>query len=423
MSTTEPIAPRFELRPDGRSWQRVSSALLREQAGSEGPLCAYVYDLSALCARARATRTALPARCELYYAVKANSHRAVIASLAPHVDGFEVASLGEITKVAEVVDKPRLIFSGPGKTDQDIATALRVGLHLLNVESLHELRRVQVIAEALGVRVPVALRINPAGGVLPGTHQMAGIATQFGIDEARAVEAVLLASALPNIALHGFHFHAVSNNLDAAAHARFVNGCLQWSLEMAARRNINLTVVDVGGGIGIDYGLASHFDLTAFCASLDALLAPQQETIRILFELGRYLVAPAGWYAAEVVDLKQNHDRFFVIVRGGTHHFRLPAAWRHSHPFIILPTTAWDYPFTRPVLADVAVDVVGELCTPRDVLSSATQIAQVRVGDILVFPLAGAYGWEISHHDFLSHRHPVTLVIDAEPPGGPAPSK
>jgi diaminopimelate decarboxylase len=423
MNTAEPVALRFALRPDGPNWQCVRAAVRRHQAQSEDPLCAYVYDPSVLVTRARATRAVLPARCELYYAVKANAHPAMIAALVSHVDGFEVASRGEINKVSQVVNQPWLVFSGPGKTDQDIAAALRAGSCLLNVESLHELRRVQLIAEALGVRAPVALRINLIGSALPGTHQMAGVATQFGMDEAHATQALLLAASLSNITLRGFHFHAVSNNIDATAHVRFVAECLRWSVEMAARHGIDLAVVNVGGGIGIDYDLTCRFDLAAFGASLDALLRSQPEVMRIVFELGRYLVAPAGWYAAEVIDVKQNHGRFFVVVRGGTHHFRLPAAWRHSHPFAILPAIAWRYPFKRPVLRDVAVDVVGELCTPRDVLSRDTQIEQLGVGDILLFPLAGAYGWEISHHDFLRHPHPVTLVVGADPPGEPAQSK
>ncbi|MGH3925444.1 MAG: alanine racemase, partial [Pseudonocardiaceae bacterium] len=283
---TDPLPVRRVLHPNSLSWQRVSAALLREHAQGEDPLCAYVYDLSALAAQARETRATLPGRCALYYAVKANAHPAVIAGLAPHVDGFEVASLGEINKITAVVNQPRLVFSGPGKTDQDIAAALRIGCGLLNVESLHELRRVQLIAETLGARVPVALRINPVGRALVGTHQMVGAPTQFGIDETHATEAVLLAQTLPNIALQGFHFHAVSNNLDANAHARFVARCLRWSLEMAARHRIDLTVVDVGGGIGIDYDLSAHFDLAAVCAGLDALLAPQSEAIQVVFELG-----------------------------------------------------------------------------------------------------------------------------------------
>src|SRR5207253_2943845 len=103
----------------------------------------------------------------------------------------------------------------------------------------------------------------------------------------------------------------------------------------------------------------------------------------LVFELGRYLAAEAGWYAAEVLDLKRTHGRWFAVLRGGTHHFRLPAAWRYSHPFEVL-AMPWAEPFDRPVVRDVAVDAVGELCTPRDVLTRAQPVAELRVGDVLV---------------------------------------
>jgi diaminopimelate decarboxylase len=130
----------------------------------------------------------------------------------------------------------------------------------------------------------------------------------------------------------------------------------------------------------------------------------------LIFELGRFLVAEAGWYAAEVIDLKCTHGRHFAVLRGGTHHFRLPAAWGYSHPFAVLPVEQWSYPFARPEVYAQCIDVVGELCTPRDVLARQVWVERLRIGDLVVFPLAGAYGWEISHHDFLSHPHPAQLI-------------
>jgi len=125
-----------------------------------------------------------------------------------------------------------------------------------------------------------------------------------------------------------------------------------------------------------------------------------------VFELGRYLAADAGWYAAEVLDLK----RRFAVLRGGTHHFRLPAAWGYSHPFEVL-RMPWTEPLPdRPSVRNAAVDAVGELCTPRDVLTRGQPVAELRVGDVLVFARTGAYGWEVSHHDFLRHPHPQVLV-------------
>ena len=397
-------------QPQGAAWERVSAAL-REQATGEQPVCAYVYDLGTLLERVEAVRLALPERCELYYAIKANTHPAVLSKMAGYVEGFEVASLGEITK-ALAAGAPRLVFSGPAKTDAEITGALRAGLHLLNVESLHELRRAALIGAELGVRVPVALRVNRRTGGLPGELSMAGTATQFGIDETLLAEALQLTRALPALLLRGFHLHCTSNNLDAQAHANFVTDSVAWCTRQVARHRITLEVIDVGGGIGVAYTGGAGFDLPRFADGLGAAIQHLPPGVRLIFELGRFLVAEAGWYAAEVIDLKCTHDRFFAVLRGGTHHFRLPAAWRYSHPFAVLPVEEWRYPFARPQLRAGCVDLVGELCTPQDVLARGIWVQRLRVGDIVVFPLAGAYGWEVSHHDFLSHPHPAQLVLD-----------
>lgn len=392
----------------GPGWQRVSQALRRQAAGDD-PVCAYVYDLDTVLSQVHAVRAALTRRCELYYAVKANSHPAVLSTLAGQVDGFEVASLGEIGK-AVAAGAVRLALSGPAKTDAQIASALRAGVGLVNVESMLELRRAGLVGADLGVRVPVTLRVNRRNSGLPGRLRMAGAATQFGFDESLIPEAIELCRTLPAVLLRGFHLHAASNNLDAQAHAGFVTDSVQWCTQQAARHRIDLDIIDVGGGIGIPYTGGDRFDLASLSRGLGVALGRLPDTVRLIFELGRFLVAEAGWYAAEVIDLKCTHGRHFAVLRGGTHHFRLPAAWRYSHPFAVLPVEQWRYPFTRPEVHALCIDVVGELCTPRDVLARQVWVERLRVGDLVVFPLAGAYGWEISHHDFLSHPHPDQLV-------------
>lgn len=386
---------------------RVAEVVL----GLATPRCAYVYDRATLRDTAAAVREALPPGSQLLYAVKANGHPDVLAALAGSVDGFEVASGGELALARIARAGPgraeHIVFGGPAKTDAELAAAVEAEV-TVNVESTHELRRLAVAAEAAGVRVRTALRINRADAGLPGTHRMSGEPTPFGLDETQLGEAVELAFGHPALRLTGFSLHAVSNNLDAAAHAGFVLDAVRWASDAAATHRITLTSVNVGGGFGIDYQGGAAFDLDRLAKGLARLVLPAG--CRLVFELGRYLAANAGWYVAEVLDLKRNHGRWFAVLRGGTHHFRLPAAWGYSHPFTVLPVPEWAHPYDRPEVHDVAVDVVGELCTPRDVLARDQPVDRLRVGDLLVFGQTGAYGWDISHHEFLRHEPPVFLI-------------
>jgi diaminopimelate decarboxylase len=235
---------------------------------------------------------------------------------------------------------------------------------------------------------------------------MTGVATPFGFDEHDLPSIVELSRQL-RLSPVGFHLHAVSNSLDAAAHARYVAHAVRWARWAARAFDIELRYINVGGGLGVDYTGGRRFDVDMLRRRLEA----PPDGARLIFEPGRFLAAPAGWYAAEVLDLKRTHGRVFAVLRGGTHHFRLPAAWGYSHPFAVLPVDPWPYPFPRPQVQDTRVDVVGELCTPRDVLARDQFVDRLRVGDVLVFANAGAYGWDISHRDFLRHPHPQMIYI------------
>jgi diaminopimelate decarboxylase len=371
----------------------VAEALRRLSA----PVCAYVYDTAVLREQATRLRAALPPRTTLLYAVKANGHPAVVRALAAACDGLEVASGGELD-LAVRAGARRVVFGGPAKTDAELAAAVRAGA-LLNVESLHEARRLA----GLGLRGDICLRVNRTSVGVTGSHAMTGTPTPFGIDENQI--GPVLAAIPDGLTVIGFHLHAVSNNLDGAAHAAFLTEAIGWSVRTAQRYGVDLRVVNAGGGLGVDYTSAGSMDL----APLAGVSVP--DGVELILEPGRYLAADAGHYAAEVIDLKTTHGRTFAVVRGGTHHFRLPAAWGYSHPFTVLPVDTWDRPYPRPAVTGTPVDAVGELCTPRDVLTRAQHVAHLRAGDLLVFARTGAYGWDISHHDFLRHPPPDFLII------------
>ncbi|WP_219418630.1 type III PLP-dependent enzyme [Pseudonocardia nigra] len=392
--------------------------LILDRAGGARPVCLYGYDLDLLAEHVERVVATLPERCRMFYAMKANSSEPVLRTLAPLVAGFEVASGGEVAKARAVDERIPFIFGGPAKTEHDIAAALTHRVARFHVESELELHRISAAAGRAGRVADVLLRVNLTGPFPIATLAMAGRPTQFGIDEERLPEAVRTARRLPHLRLVGFHLHSVSNNLSAAAHLdmlelyrRRVTG---WEREFG----LACEVVNFGGGIGVNYAdLAEQFDWPSFARGLGELVgrsfpAHWQE---IDFECGRFLVAGCGSYAAEVLDVKRNHGEAYVILRGGTHHFRLPVSWQHSHPFTVVPVDRWPLPSPRPEVRDEPVTVVGELCTPKDVLARGVVVPRVRAGDVLLFSHAGAYGWEISHHDFLSHPHPDHVFLGEVP--------
>ncbi|MEU6249017.1 type III PLP-dependent enzyme [Glycomyces sp. NPDC047010] len=363
------------------------------------PASAWVYDPAVLSARLAAVRGALPGWTVLY-AMKACANPAILAAAVRGADGVECASGGELA-AAQAAGARRLAFSGPAKTPADIAAAAACATPLtMHAESVRELEALA----AAGFAGPVALRVN-RGRALPGSHQMTGAPTPFGMDEQAALAAAERGTAL-GLDVAGFHLHAVSNCLDADAYAAHVHDALDWAVEAAAGR-FGLRYVNVGGGLGAD-PRGDVIDLDALAGALgDRPQALIGAGVELVVEPGRYLAAAAGWYIAEVVDVKTVAGRAFALVRGGTHHFRLPAAWGYAHPFAVVPG-----PREGEVLTDVEVRVCGELCTPRDVLNGGRHVGSVGVGDRLVFADAGAYGWEISHDRFLGHPGPDMVVID-----------
>lgn len=414
MTSVAKILPRAPWSPPSAEVRRCLAALGEPAPdGTREPVCAFVYDLAALREHVRAMLAGLPQPCRLYYAIKANPDRRLIAALVPLVAGFEAASIGEIRRIREVSGTASIIFGGPGKKDTELEEALTLGVERIHVESLHELRRLNLIAERSGRVVPILLRVNLHDALPEATVTMAGRATQFGIDEPQVEETIEEVRRSPALRLDGFHMHSISNNLDARLHARLVATYLARVRHWAERFDLEIRCVDAGGGFGVSYDERPDFDWALFLDTLRPLLDDEPlPGATLLFEPGRYLVAFCGYYAAEVIDLKQSHGRDFAILRGGTHHFRLPASWRHDHPFEVMLRRHWPYPFPRPALEGRRVTLAGELCTPKDVLASDVTVALLRIGDVVLFHRAGAYGWTISHHDFLGHAHPQHLYLD-----------
>lgn len=387
----------------------------------QDPLAAFVYDLDALQEHVANTMNMLPDGVELFYAIKANSEAPVLETVAPFVNGFEISSGGEIDRIIGCSQSKPFIFSGPGKLASDLKAAIKQGVEFIHVESLHEISLLDQVAGELGKTQDILIRINPQ---LPNSMStklsMAGTATPFGIEEAQLGEAIHLAQTCENLRVKGFHIHAMSHQMDGQRHQKLIDFYLdKWQVWSALTdKPQDLTHLNVGGGIGVNYTGYDQFDWQGFCQHLDESLKKRTNKPRVRLEPGRYISAFCGFYGIEVLDIKESHNRHFLVCRGGTHQFRLPAAQSHNHPVIHIPQA--NVPKRQKVTRSGSFDIVGQLCTPKDVLSRDCELHNVQVGDLLVLPMAGAYGFNISHVDFLCHPRPH---IDFLPIKSKSPSK
>ncbi|MBQ1051152.1 alanine racemase [Micromonospora sp. C51] len=354
----------------------------------------YVYDLAALATHAAAVRAALPERVELLYAVKANPDPGMLRTLAATVDGFEAASRGELRHLAGVLPGRRVAaFAGPGKTDADLSAALAADVHRVHVESAAELHRLAALARAAGRTVDVLLRVNLPVATPGAVLVMGGQASPFGMEPAEAVR--LAADPPDGVRVRGVHAHLASG-LDAATAAGVAREVTDWAV-----RQVRAEEVNVGGGMAVDYRRPEHrFDWPSYGRLLGEVLEAYP-TVRLRIEPGRAVAVYCGSYLTEVIDVKRSQGRWFVIVAGGTHHLRTPAAKGHSQPFVVVSRDG-----AGPRTDGGPVTVVGQLCTPKDVLARDADSGPMAVGDLLVFGMSGAYAWNISHRDFLMHDPP-----------------
>ena len=393
----------------------VLTAIDEARKQHDDPLALFIYDLQALKRHVMQVMAALPAGVELYYAIKANSEPQILSALAPLVDGFEISSGGEIDRLQACPTPKHFVFSGPGKLDSDLRAALHHQVEAIHIESLTEIGRLQRLAQQAGRVQAVFLRINPQlPSPLSSKLAMAGMATPFGIDESELALAVQQVDDASHLRLKGFHVHAMSHQSLVERHEQLLDLYLQrWSQWKALSATPEqITHLNVGGGIGVNYLGMQQFDWQRLCAHLGQRLAASVDAPIVRFEPGRFISAFCGYYAIEVLDKKTSHGKHFLVCRGGTHQFRLPVAQGHDHPIIHLPGQ------TQTAAASTQDwTVVGQLCTPKDVLSRDCPLTGVNIGDILVLPLAGAYGYNISHADFLCHPRPQQLFLQDGVPG------
>ncbi len=387
----------------------VGAAALVDEA--EATPC-FAYDAAIVQERVARLRAALPDRCDVHYAMKANPFPPLLRFMGERVGGFDIASAGELAVALSAgVAAGRISFAGPGKTDAELHAAIDHGV-TINVESEGEGRRILRIGEERG-RVPrVAVRVNPDIELKGSGMRMGGGAKPFGVDTDRAPA---LARMLVDggCEWRGWHIFAGSQSLDGDAIIAMQAATLALAAALSEQIGLAPPLVNLGGGFGIPYFAGDRpLDIGPIGFALgDAIAAapPVLADSRFAVELGRWLVAEAGVYLTRVVDVKDSHGERFAIVDGGLHH-QLAASGnfgtviRRNYP-IALANRFGEAADDRPTT------VVGCLCTPLDRLGERVALPAPAVGDLVALFMAGAYGASASPAAFLGHAPATELLV------------
>jgi diaminopimelate decarboxylase len=405
---TGPIPPYFaaldgELAIGGKT----ASTLVAEVGDT--PL--FVYSTEALEIRIAELRAAMPERLALHYAMKANPFAPLLAWMGSRVDGFDVASGGELqVALAAGVPADRISFAGPGKRDRELEFAITKGV-TLNCESEGEAARAFAIGERLGITPKLAIRVNPSFDLKGSGMKMGGGAKPFGVDAER-VPALVRAIIAAGAEWRGFHIYAGSQALDAQAIIAMQAQTLALAAELSDAAGVPPPHVNLGGGFGIPYFPGdTALDLNAVGGALGQAFSTLPDSLsdtHFCVELGRYLVGEAGVYLCRVLDRKVSHGETFLVTDGGLHH-QLAASGnfgtviRRNYPVAI--ATRFD---AEP---DEVQSVVGCLCTPLDLLSNQPLLPHAEVGDLVAIFCAGAYGASASPANFLGQGPAIETLV------------
>jgi diaminopimelate decarboxylase len=318
--------------------------------------------------------------------------------------GFDVVSGGELFRALRAgADPRRIVYSGVGKTEREIAEALDAGILFFNVESLQELARLDTVAGRLGKRAPVAIRVNPNVDAKTHPYITTGLReNKFGMDAALAFEAYRAARALRYVQIVGIDCHIGSQLLDIAP---FADAAVRLAemIEALRREGFELRYVDVGGGLGIRYRESDAEPSVAEYAA--AILGPLGglRDLTLVLEPGRFLAGPAGILVSRVQYVKQNTaGKTFAIVDTGMHHLIRPPLYGGHHDIV---------PVSRTQGAAAHVDVVGPICESSDFLAKDRPLGPVSQGDLLATLNAGAYGIVLASH-YNSHPVAAEVLVD-----------
>ncbi len=336
------------------------------------------------------------------YAAKANSNLSVLALLARQGSGFDIVSGGELFRVLKAGGDPRrVVFSGVGKTAEEVEYALSNGIHSFNCESEAELALIDALAARRGVTARAAIRVNP--DVDAGTHPY--IATglsenKFGIAIAEVEEVYDRARSCRNLELSAVSCHIGSQLLDTDPMMEAVERMLGLVARLRACGH-PISALDLGGGLGVAYRSADRAPgIKDFIEQVRRRL--ESESLSVLVEPGRSIVGPAGVLVTRVLYRKRTAKKEFIVVDAAMNDLIRPSLYRSHHEIV---------PLRKNPYSPVVADVVGPICETGDFLARDREMPNAVPGDLLAVSTAGAYGFVLSSN-YNSRPRPPEILVD-----------
>ena len=358
----------------------------KELAGEYGtPL--YVYDFDYMKEQYRALKGAFEGQKSLVsYAVKANSNLSVIANFAKEGSGADCVSIGEVKRALLAGVEPyKIIFSGVGKSDDEIREALELKILMINVESEEELKHVEAVAKELGVEARISIRVNPNVDAKTHPYISTGLhENKFGVEIAMAKRMYIYAKNSEHLDPIGIHFHIGSQltKLEPIAEAANIIADLVRSLKAI---NVDIKFFDIGGGIGVQYSDEVLIDVKDYAQVI--IDAVKGLDVTIACEPGRYLTANAGYLLTKVLYEKKNGSKRFTIVDAAMNDLLRPSLYNAYHKIELVEPKEGE---------DSATDIVGPICESGDFLAKDAMMPKLDSGDLLVVHSAGAYGFTMA---------------------------
>ena len=381
--------------------EKISVANMAKQFGT--PL--YIYSKQHIEQQFKSYQEALNNTPHLIcYSVKANSNIAILNLLAKLGAGFDIVSRGELERVlAAGGQAEKIVFSGVGKSIDDMTRALEIGVHCFNVESTNELTRLQAVAEKLGKIAPISLRINPDVDAKTHPYISTGLKeNKFGIDISEAEEVYSYAASLKNLKIKGIDCH-IGSQLTSLTPFLDALDRLLLLMDKLADKNIHIEHLDLGGGLGVRYQDETPPPAQEYIQAIKERLG--NRNISLIFEPGRYIVANSGILVTKIEYLKHTSNKNFAIVDAAMNDLIRPALYQ-----------AWMdiKPVEEKQSSNQVYDIVGPICETGDFLGKDRTL-NVSEGDLLAIFSAGAYGFAMSSN-YNSRGRAAEVIADNDRP-------